>query len=117
VAQEGKLIAMTVPAQSAVSGGVMRFFLPRGVADDPPAPRDPLVRIVRVPAERLAVRRFTGSIGRAAVEAQERLLLESLARAGRQAEGAPFLLTYDAPFTIPFLRRNEVAVVLAAPAG
>ncbi len=110
----GSLIAMTVPVQSAMSGGVMRFFLPRDVvASGPPAPLDPNVRIVTVPAERLAVRRFTGSLNREAVAAQDRLLLAAVARAGRTAEGKPFLLTYDAPFTLPFLRRNEVAVDLA----
>ena len=33
-----------------------------------------------------------------------------LATAGRKAEGAPVFLGYDPPFTIPFLRRNEVAL-------
>jgi hypothetical protein len=115
VAQRGSLIAMTVPVQSAMSGGVMRFFLPRDVvAAGPPAPLDPNVRIVTVPPERLAVRRFTGSLNRESVAAQDRLLLAALARAGRPAEGKPFLLTYDAPFTLPFLRRNEVAIDLVA---
>jgi hypothetical protein len=115
VSQRGSLIAMTVPVQSAMSGGVMRFFLPRDVvASGPPAPLDPNVRIVTVPPERLAVRRFSGSLNREHVADQDRLLLAALARAGRTPEGKPFLLTYDAPFTLPFLRRNEVAVDLAA---
>jgi hypothetical protein len=114
----GQLIAMTVPVQSAMTGGVMRFFLPREVvAGGVPAPTDPKVRIVTVPAERLAVRRFTGGIDRASVEAQDRMLLQALAAAGRQPIGSPFLLTYDAPFTIPFLRRNEVAVPIAGAPG
>ena len=114
----GQLIAMTVPVQSAMTGGVMRFFLPRDVvAAGVPPPTDPQVRIVTVPAERLAVRRFTGPIDRASVEAQDRMLLQALTTAGRPPTGTPFLLTYDAPFTIPFLRRNEVAVPLARAPG
>ncbi len=122
--QAGAKIAMTVPVQQsgqrigqriAMTGGVMRFFLPRDVvASGPPAPLDPNVRIVTVPPERLAVRRFSGSLNREHVADQDRLLLAALARAGRTPEGKPFLLTYDAPFTLPFLRRNEVAVDLAA---
>ncbi len=112
----GALIAMTVPVQSTMSGGVMRFFLPRDVAaNGPPAPLDRLVRIVTVPAERLAVLRFSGMLRRSNVDEHEQMLLTALSRAGRKPEGAPFLLTYDAPFTLPFLRRNEVAVDLTVP--
>ena len=111
----GEMIAMTIPVQSTKTGGVMRFFLPRDVvAKGPPAPLDPQVRIVTVPAERIAVLRFSGIADRDAVAAHERMLLEALAGAGRVAQGPPFLLTYDAPFTIPLFRRNEVAVGLAA---
>ncbi len=113
VSQRGQMIAMTVPVQSSKTGGTMRFFLPKEVvAKGPPAPLDPNVRIVTVPAERLAVLRFTGLPNRDNVEAHNRILLDALARAGKPADGKPFLLTYDAPFTIPFLRRNEVAVDL-----
>jgi hypothetical protein len=115
VAQTGARVAMTVPVQSG--SGAMRFFLPAAVAKaGAPVPTDPLVRIVTVPAERLAVRRFSGIADPAAVAAQTRLLLEALARAGRPTEGTPILLTYDPPFALPFLRRNEVAVRLG-PAG
>ncbi len=116
VAQRNVLIAMTVPVQSTKAGGVMRFFLPREVAaNGPPQPLDSNVRIVTVPAERLAVLRFTGIADRASVQAHNSLLLAALAKAGRTVQGAPFLLTYDAPFTIPFFRRNEVAVDISTP--
>ncbi len=120
--KRGEMIAMTVPVQTTKSGGVMRFFLPQEIAEKgPPVPLDPAVRIVRLPAKRVAVLRFSGAAGRDDVAAQERLLLEALARAARTPLGRPFLMTYDAPFTLPFLRRNEVAVELpmdaAAPTG
>ncbi|MGU3546558.1 TonB-dependent receptor, partial [Methylobacterium sp. A52T] len=38
-----------------------------------------------------------------------------LAAAGRAPAGAPFVMGYDPPFAIPFLRRNEVAVRLPPP--
>lgn len=118
VSQRGEMIAMTVPVQSNRQGGVMRFFLPKEVmANGPPKPLDPNVRIVTVPAERVAALRFTGWIDRASVEAHNRLLLEGLAKAGPKPQGQRFLLTYDAPFTIPFLRRNEVAVNVDAQGG
>jgi hypothetical protein len=113
----GELIAMTVPVQSAGrdgSAGVMRFFLPAKVAaEGPPAPTDPLVRIATAPAQRVAVLRFSGVPSGARVAEKKRTLAERVAAAGLSSVGEPFLLTYDAPFTLPFLRRNEVAVEVA----
>ncbi|MBV9654103.1 MAG: heme-binding protein [Acetobacteraceae bacterium] len=118
VSQAGNRIAMTVPVQSSAGPGVMRFFLPRdAVAQGPPAPRDPAVRLVTVPAERLAVLRFSGIPHRTIVDERKQQLLAALSRAGRGASGQPFLLTYDAPFTVPFLRRNEVAVAITSLPG
>ena len=116
--QRGEMIAMTIPVQSTKSGGVMRFFLPSDVVEKgPPAPLDPAVRIVTVRKERVAVLRFSGLADKENVAAHERRLLEALLHAGRAPQGTPFLLTYDAPFTIPFLRRNEVAVELSIEAS
>src|SRR4051794_40516062 len=107
----GEMIAMTIPVESTKTGGVMRFFLPKDVAArGAPTPLDLAVRIVTVPADRVAVLRFGGPADKDEVAAHERLLLDALSRAGRMPRAKPFLLTYDAPFTIPFLRRNEVAV-------
>lgn len=118
VAQRGTMIAMTIPVQNASTDGTMRFFLPRDVvASGPPAPRDKAVRIVTVPAERLAALRFSGNPDKAEVARRDAALLDALAKAGRTPDGAPFLLTYDAPFTLPFVRRNEVAVRLREPAA
>lgn len=116
-AARGRLIPMTVPVQSAGldgGAGAMRFFLPRRVAaEGPPAPTDPLVRIVTVPPMRVAVLRFSGWTSGARVAARKRALLDAASAAGLALSGEPFLLTYDAPFTLPFLRRNEVAARVA----
>jgi len=118
VSQRGEMIPMTVPVQSHKQGGVMRFFLPKDIAArGAPRPLDPNVRIVSVPMERIAALRFTGFVDQASVDAHNRMLLDGLDKAGLTPQGAPFLLTYDAPFTLPFLRRNEVAVDVNAPSG
>jgi hypothetical protein len=61
------------------------------------------------------VRRFSGIPSASRVSEENEFLLADLAKAGLRPAGAPFLLTYDAPFTLPFLRRNEAAVALAEP--
>jgi len=102
---------MTAPvAQSAAPDGhVIRFFLPAALRE-PPAPNDPRVSIVTVPAETLAVLRFTGSTAPEAVAGARARLLAALATGPWQAMGEPVAWFYDPPWTIPALRRNEVAV-------
>lgn len=108
----GRLIAMTVPVEQG-AGGRMRFYLPRTVAEaGAPKPTEPGVRLTRIPPERLAVLRFSGSATAEAREAQARILAEVLDKAGRKPAEPPFFMGYDPPFSIPFLRRNEVAVRL-----
>jgi SOUL heme-binding protein len=108
------MMAMTAPVEmaSTTPGRVtMRFFLPRSVVTSGvPEPLDNLVRVVTVAPATLAVLRFSGQLNEAVCAAHQEVLLNRLARSKWQATGQPSLLAYDPPFTIPFLRRNEVAV-------
>ena len=106
-------IAMTVPVE--IGGGkVMRFFLPQDVAAaGAPAPTDPAVHIATVPAQTTAVLRFSGILTADSREKHESLLLSEMKDAGRMTTGALSVLSYDPPFAIPFMRRNEIMVELA----
>jgi hypothetical protein len=73
-------------------------------------PTDPAVRIVRLPETLLGVLRFSGGTEPDAVAERARALLAALEGSPWQAAGTPFAQFYDPPFTIPPLRRNEVAV-------
>ncbi len=110
-------IAMTAPvAQRAVGkrgGGewAIRFFMPADkTLESLPQPDDAEVRLVRVPPETIAVRRFTGSRSRRAVAAQTARLLDTLRTNGFEVTDTPAAWFYDPPWTIPALRRNEIAV-------
>jgi len=111
---EGEKIAMTVPVEttSGDSGRLtMRFFLPSGLTEaTAPEPEDPRVRILTVPGQTLAVRRFTGRRGAGEVDSQEIALRKVLNATSWRPEGEPVAFFYDPPWTIPFLRRNEVAL-------
>jgi hypothetical protein len=105
-------IPMTVPVEMT-GDQVMRFFLPKSVvAKGPPKPTDPLVHIVTLPPQDFAVLRFSGTISDESRDKHDKELLAAVAGAGRHAEGQPVLFSYDPPFALPFLRRNEVAVRL-----
>ena len=116
IAQGSARIAMTAPVLVDEAGSelTMRFFMPANYTlATLPEPVDPRVRIVEVPEEFLAVLRFTGSTGRAAVAAREAELMRGLAASPWQPQGEPVAMFYDPPWTLPFLRRNEVAVPVA----
>jgi hypothetical protein len=120
--QKSQAIAMTAPVQEtdpSDSGtkaeAVMRFFLPKDVADAPPIPTDPAVRLITVPAGTEAVIRFSGVATDASRTTELDLLRRALQRAGIEILGAPSYYSYDPPFALPFVRRNEVALTVKAP--
>ncbi|QDL98246.1 heme-binding protein [Rhodopseudomonas palustris] len=107
-------IAMTTPVETATQGRMtrMRFFFPAAyTADTAPKPDDARVQIVTVPEQTIATLRFSGT-GRDLRE-REQQLISALANTQWQPVSAPYGLFYDAPFTLPFVRRNEAAVEVA----
>ena len=104
----GRTIATTVPVELGQAS--MRFFLPKAVAANPPSPTDKLVSIVTLPAQEFGVIRFSGTLNRQSKEKQDAALRRVLAKASIVPAGASSVLSYDPPFAIPFLRRNEIAV-------
>jgi hypothetical protein len=119
VSQASEKIAMTAPVATNhdASGWTIRFFMPAGsTLETLPQPKDPAIRLVPIAPQTSAVIRFTGSTGPDAVATQQALLLNTLADGPWQPEGQPVAWFYDPPWTLPFFRRNEVAVPVQ-PAG
>lgn len=112
--RQGQKIAMTAPvSQEATDDGewVIRFFMPADkTLESLPEPDDAGVRLVALPPETIAVRRFTGSRSRRAVATQTTELMNTLREVGFEAIDTPAAWFYDPPWTLPLLRRNEIAV-------
>jgi hypothetical protein len=112
----GDNIAMTAPvAQSRDSDGrsTIRFFMPaKWTIETLPTPNDDNVSLVTVPAETVAVLRFTGDRSSAAVASRTDELLKRLHDRGIAVTGEPVAWFYDPPWTLPFRRRNEVAILV-----
>ena len=110
----GKRIAMTAPvAQETGPDGtwVIRFFMPaKWTLETLPTPNNEAVKLVEVPAQDYAVLRFSGDRGSRAVASRADELLSLLQDTEFQPIGAPVAWFYDPPWTLPCLRRNEVAV-------
>lgn len=107
-------VAMTAPVTMAPEAGSteMRFMIPSGYKRETvPEPADPRVEVIDVPAETVAVVRFTGLLTEEAVAECRRELEKWLAaREDYVADGPYRVAGYDPPFTLPFLRRNEVMI-------
>lgn len=110
-------IAMTAPvAQSAASGSdwVIRFYMPaKWKMAELPSPDDDRVRLVSVPPETVAVLRFSGDRDPRAVATHTEQLQNTLREYNFDATGAAVSWFYDPPWTLPFRRRNEVAIPVA----
>jgi hypothetical protein len=113
--KSGQKIAMTIPVEMT-GDNVMRFFLPDQVRRaGPPAPTDPAGHLVTLPPADIAAIRFSGTLTEESRVMHADMLAKLLAGSNWRPLGPPSVLSYDPPFAIPFLRRNEIAVQVTRP--
>jgi hypothetical protein len=109
-------IAMTAPVTQIQSAGewVVRFTMPSAYAMNTlPEPNDPRVQLRALPPTRFAVLQFSGLASTDDVAAKT-AELEKLARKHNlRAIGPASLAQYDPPWTLWFMRRNEVMLPVA----
>jgi hypothetical protein len=111
-AQEQK-IAMTAPVERTLSleNNYMAFTMPRQYSMEKlPEPEDKRVSLHEVPSRTLAVMRFSGWARDGVVQKKVQELLSTLSSHGIEPLGDPSLAQYNPPWTLPWLRRNEVVV-------
>ena len=120
-AGEGEKIAMTAPVTMTPKEGeaprgtyVFSFVMPAHFTRATlPQPVNPKVRIREAPARLMAARRYSGFWSESRYREQEAILLKAVAQAGLSTVGPPVFARYNAPFTLWFLRRNEVLIEVA----
>lgn len=117
VAQKGEMkkvsenIAMTAPVVATAVGDsqTISFGMPRSYTlETLPTPDDSRVKIVMIPARKYAVMRFGWYSSDARIKSMQEKLLSMLARDGVAAEGSVAYAGYNAPWTPPWMTRNEV---------
>ncbi|WP_405235970.1 SOUL family heme-binding protein [Lentisalinibacter orientalis] len=106
---------MTVPVISERVAGAQRyryqFVMERKYTRETlPVPDDERVTIREIPARTMAVHRYSGRWTASNFEKHTSILLRALERDGIEIVGTPRSAAYNAPFTPPFLRRNEILV-------
>jgi len=109
----GTKIAMTAPVEVNKSGSglVMRFFMPSKYSiEQLPEPTDSRVKLTVIPPTTIAVLRFSGSTGDSAVSIRTAELVSALQSSERKTAGPATAFFYNPPWTLPFLRTNEVVI-------
>jgi len=106
-------ISMTAPVFQEQSGQswVMRFVLPaRFDLTSAPKPGDPKVKILEIPAKKVAVLQFSGFYNASNIAEKKLELLAWLKEKNFKAISEPRSAGYNPPWTLPFLRRNEIQI-------
>jgi hypothetical protein len=114
--QRSQKIEMTAPVVMEEQGDTtwMAFVMPEEwTMETLPIPVDKRVRLREVPARRMAVLQFTGFLNERRINAHAEKLMGWLDENGYETIGTWQAAGYDPPWTLPFLRRNEIMVELA----
>jgi hypothetical protein len=115
--QSAQKIAMTAPVtqQSGGDRWTVRFIMPSSwTMETLPTPNDPRVVLKAVQAKRMLVIRFSGSAGDALIAEKTEELRRAAADKKLTTVGDPVFAFYNPPWTLPFFRRNEIMLELAA---
>ena len=120
VTQQGsEKIAMTAPVtqQGVGKNWRVRFVMPsKYTMETLPKPNNPAVELKEIPGRRFAAIRFSGMGGQDSLERHTKEVDEFLSAKNLTPLSPPTYAFYNPPWTLPFLRRNEVMVELSKPA-
>jgi DNA gyrase inhibitor GyrI len=118
VTQQGsEKIVMTAPVTQQGDGSTwrVRFIMPSSYTMETlPKPHNPAVRLKEIAAKRYAVIRFSGMAGEESLKRRTKELNEWVGTNNLTPVSGPVYAFYNPPWTLPFLRRNEVMVEIPA---
>lgn len=116
VEKEGQKIAMTAPVIEEVDknntqSSTFSFVMPQHFTlETLPVPLDPRIEIKEIREKRVAVREYSGTWSQERYQENKTLLLKALNMKKIQTIGEAQFARYNSPFSLWFLRRNEVMI-------
>ena len=113
--QAGEKIAMTSPVTQQGDGGgwLVRFVMPLNYTlESLPKPNNAAVMLKKISGAKYAVIRFSGLAGKESLARNTEKLSQFMISKGLKPASTPTYAFYNPPWTLPFLRRNEVMVEL-----
>ena len=111
--QANKKIAMTAPVQQQSSGDRWKvsFVMPAEYSlSTLPEPNNEQVKLKQIPAKDFIAIQFSGTNSKQNITKHERQLRQYIERNNIQTLGSPKYAFYNPPWTLPFMRRNEVMI-------
>jgi hypothetical protein len=111
----GEKIAMTVPVAQTPNGETwaVSFMMPaRYTVETLPTPRSDAIRFVQAGPSRQLVERFSGLPATQGLAERAEALRAWAEAQGFEIVAGPHYYFYDAPMTLPWKRRNEVAFTI-----
>ena len=108
--ENSEKIAMTIPVTQSQKDGemFMQFYLPSKFnKDTTPIPTNPDLEVTTIPRGYFAVLKFSGRSTDKNFEKHNTILKQQLFEDNISIKGSAIRATYNSPFTIPPLRRNE----------
>jgi len=106
-------ISMTAPVNVEQSGAgwKVNFVMPsQYTLETLPKPNNPLVKIKPIPAKKFAVIQFSGLVDEEKMAKNVTVLEQWISTKQLKVLGNAELARYNPPWTLPFLRRNEVLI-------
>ena len=108
--EQKKEIKMTVPVTQEIKNGnmTMQFYLPSKFnKDNAPKPSNSEIKILTIEGGYYAVIRYSGRASENNFIKHRDILESELYKDGIVIKGLPIKATYNSPFTLPLMRRNE----------
>ena len=116
IQQPSEKIAMTAPVTQEGAGNSwkVRFVMPANYTMDTlPKPTNDAVKLEKVPGKRFAVIRFSGMAGEESLKEHTDELNAFINDKKLNALSQATYAFFNPPWTLPFLRRNEVMIEIA----
>lgn len=111
----GEKIAMTAPVIQKRDGSqwTMSFILPSTYTlENAPRPLNPRVVVQKIPGGKVAVVTYSGNLDEASINANTAKLLEWTRLKDLKVKPPAYSAGYDPPWTLPWLKRNEILIDL-----
>lgn len=118
IQETSEKIAMTAPVLQDGQDGKwkVKFVMPSTYTlETLPAPEDPDVRLVAVEGKRYAVIRFSGLSSPDNLSKHSEKLMGFVSDRALKPLSDPVFAFFNPPWTLPFLRRNEVMIEITKP--
>lgn len=115
VQEQSQKIAMTAPVSQQAEGDSWKvhFVMPANYTMETlPKPNNPLVKLKEVEGRSFVVIKFSGIAGEENLKKNTEELQTFIKDNGLKSQSVPTYAFFNPPWTLPFLRRNEVMIEL-----